>query len=89
MGVYGRLSHKQMKLIGSEPFSMTVAGLRLSKAANAVSQLHAQTARNMWRGVKGAAPIIDVHHGVHTGTWQAESIAKAKTAMNSFRRICS
>ena len=44
MGAYNSLTHGQMLQLGGDPFSMTAAGLRLSKAANAVSELHCRTA---------------------------------------------
>ena len=44
---------------------MTIAGLRLSYISNGVSQLHGMTARSMWRGNDGTAPIIAVTNGVH------------------------
>jgi starch phosphorylase len=37
---------------------MTVAGLRLARLANGVAALHGETAREMWKDVDGAAPII-------------------------------
>src|SRR5207249_1830802 len=74
MGACLQLSGAEMRAIGGDPFNMTVAGLRLSRAANAVSKLHAETARAMWKGVEGAAPIISVTNGVHVRTWQAERI---------------
>jgi starch phosphorylase len=54
-----------------------VAGLRLSRAANAVAQLHGETSRAMWKGVEGAAPIGAITNGVHQPTWQAPEIASA------------
>lgn len=77
MGAYDGLTHGQMLKLGGDPFSMTAAGLRLSKKANAVSELHCQTARRMWKDVAGAAEIIPLTNGVHNGTWQDERIAKA------------
>jgi starch phosphorylase len=70
MGACLELSGAEMRAIGDDPFSMTVAGLRLSRLANAVSQLHEQTARAMWAYVTGAAPIIGITNGVHAPTWQ-------------------
>src|SRR5262245_33672338 len=58
---------------------MTVAGLRLARMANAVSQLHGETARAMWAHVDGAASIIAITNGVHVGTWQDPRIAAADT----------
>ncbi|MBE3583677.1 MAG: alpha-glucan family phosphorylase [Limnochordaceae bacterium] len=68
-------THWQLERLGGAPFNMTVAGLRLSTLANAVSQLHAQTARRMWQDVKEAAPIRAITNGVHLPTWQDRSIA--------------
>ncbi|MBS2029167.1 MAG: alpha-glucan family phosphorylase [Deltaproteobacteria bacterium] len=70
MNAYGTLTTAQMKQLGGDPFNMTVAGLRLSSHANAVAQLHGETARAMWAGVDHAAPIVAVTNGVHAPTWQ-------------------
>jgi starch phosphorylase len=59
-----------MRQIGGDPFNMTVAGLRLSRRANAVSELHAEVSRDMWRDVAGASPIVPITNGVHVRTWQ-------------------
>lgn len=77
MGAANGLTYGQMLGIGGDPFSMTVAGLRLSKRANAVAELHCKTARNMWKDVTGASEIIPITNGVHNGTWQDSRIAKA------------
>ncbi|HHX50615.1 MAG TPA: alpha-glucan family phosphorylase, partial [Clostridia bacterium] len=68
------LSYEEMRQIGGAPFNMTVAALRLSTRANAVSKLHQKTAREMWRDVEGAAPIIAITNGVHQATWQDQRI---------------
>ena len=60
MGMYNGLTYGQMLSIGGDPFSMTVAGLRLSKKANAVAKLHCETAKNMWTHVIGASKIIAI-----------------------------
>src|SRR5574338_338532 len=67
----------ELELIGGDPFSMTVAGLRLSRLANGVAALHGETARDMWKDVEGAAPIISVTNGVHAPTWQDARIRAA------------
>jgi starch phosphorylase len=56
---------------------MTVAGLRLARIANGVAELHGETAREMWKTVDGAAPIISVTNGVHAPTWQDARIRAA------------
>jgi starch phosphorylase len=56
---------------------MTVAGLRLARIANGVAELHGETARAMWNGVEGAAPIIAITNGVHAPTWQDARVRAA------------
>ncbi len=67
----------ELEVIGGDPFSMTVAGLRLARIANGVAELHGETARTMWKDVDGAAPIIAVTNGVHAPTWQDARIRAA------------
>src|SRR6185437_3228178 len=62
------LSDKELEHIGGDPFSMTVAGLRLARAANGVAELHGETARGMWKDVDDAAPIVSITNGVHVPT---------------------
>lgn len=71
------LSEQQMNLLGGSPFNMTVAALRLSCQANAVSQLHGETARKMWEHIPDTAPITAITNGVHAGTWQNIKIRSA------------
>jgi starch phosphorylase len=71
------LSDDDLRALGGEPFSMTVAGLRLSRIANGVAELHGETARQMWRDVHGAAPIISITNGVHVPTWQDARVRAA------------
>ena len=77
MGACLELSGAEMRAIGGDPFNMTVAGLRLAHKANAVAQLHGETAREMWANVTGACPIGAITNGVHQPTWQTKSIRKA------------
>ena len=58
----------------SEPFGVTQAALRMSRAANAVSRRHGEVARQMWRALwprrpVGNVPIGYVTNGVHVPTW--------------------
>jgi glycogen phosphorylase len=68
---------EELATIGGDPFSMTVAGLRLARVANGVAELHGHTARAMWKHVEGAAPIISITNGVHVPTWQDARIRAA------------
>src|SRR5205814_10064229 len=70
VGAYNGLTFEQMTALGGPHlFNMTVAGLRLARAANAVSQLHGEVAREMWKWVEGAPRIGAITNGVHVGTW--------------------
>ena len=58
----------------AEPFGITQAALRLSRAANGVSRLHGQVAREMWTDLWPGLPIEEipighVTNGVHIPTW--------------------
>jgi glycogen phosphorylase len=58
----------------AESFCMTVLGLKLSRAANAVSELHGQVSRQMWRALwpdrqVEAVPIGHITNGIHLTSW--------------------
>ena len=80
VGAYNGLTHEQMvELGGPHSFNMTVAGMKLARAANAVSALHGEVAREMWKWVEGAAKIGHITNGVHVPTWQDARIRDAST----------
>lgn len=59
-----------------EPFCMTVLGLKLSRRANAVSNLHGHVSRRMWAHlwpwrVEEEIPIGHITNGVHVDSWLA------------------
>ena len=61
---------------GEEPgFGLTPLALRLSAAANGVSDLHGEVARQMWGELGERTPIGHVTNGVHTGTWLDPALA--------------
>ncbi|MGA2751182.1 MAG: alpha-glucan family phosphorylase [Verrucomicrobiota bacterium] len=58
----------------SELFCMTVLGLKLSRAANAVSELHGQVSRQMWHSLwpdkpVDQVPIGHITNGIHLTGW--------------------
>lgn len=75
------LSHDQLMSYGrikpSDPqelFTMTVLALKMSRAANGVSQLHGQVSREMWKelypnGSVEEVPIGHITNGIHTPSW--------------------
>jgi starch phosphorylase len=63
-----------------EPLCMTVLALRGARAANAVSALHGEVSREMWKDLwTGRAldeiPIGHVTNGVHAPSWMHPSVA--------------
>ncbi|MGH9316787.1 MAG: alpha-glucan family phosphorylase [Thermoanaerobaculia bacterium] len=71
-----------------EFFSMAAFALRLSAHANAVSQLHARVARQLWSRMMPAlppeeVPIHPITNGVHPATWTAPEIASLRVAENA------
>src|SRR3954466_8332777 len=56
-------------------FDMTAFSLRLTRGANAVSHLHAQTANDTWHAVVDR-PILGITNGIHGPTWIGQPIAE-------------
>jgi starch phosphorylase len=59
-----------------EEFCMTVLGLKLARRTNAVSALHGEVSREMWKGLypgksEDAVPIGHITNGVHVPSWLA------------------
>ncbi|MCQ2789329.1 MAG: alpha-glucan family phosphorylase [bacterium] len=65
--------------LGGENFSLTVAALRMSRIANAVSQLHGLVANKMWEWVEGRCPIRAITNAVNAQYWQDKRMAGAKS----------
>ncbi|WDI43614.1 alpha-glucan family phosphorylase [Bremerella sp. P1] len=77
------ISHEQLMGMGRvdtnnqhETFCMTVLGLKASRRANAVSQLHGHVSRSMWAHlwpwrVEEEIPIGHITNGVHIPSWIA------------------
>ena len=57
-----------------EPVGMTALAIRMSRSTNGVSEIHADLARRMWRGLfpghsDEQIPITHVTNGIHVPTW--------------------
>lgn len=76
MGANCGLTVEELVRIGGAPFNMTVGALRLSRLANAVAQLHGETANRMWAHVDDRAEILAITNAVHVGTWADPSMIK-------------
>ena len=66
---------------GGESFCMTVLGLKLARRVNAVSSLHGEVSRAMWKGLypgrpEDAVPIGHITNGVHVPSWLAPQMAR-------------
>lgn len=67
---YGRINPADQ----NEQFTMTVLALKMSRAANGVSELHGRVSREMWKDLfPGTSiekvPIGHITNGVHTPGW--------------------
>lgn len=64
-----------------EPFCMTVLALKLSRAANAVSELHGRVSRHMWHSLYPGKPVeqVPIGHitnGVHLWGWTKGTVRR-------------
>ena len=64
-----------------ETFCMTVLALKLSRAANGVSELHGQVSREMWQSLYPGlsvdqVPIGHITNGIHLLGWMKGSVRK-------------
>ena len=65
----------------AESFCMTVLGLKLSRAANGVSELHGQVSRQMWQCLwpdkqVDDVPIGHITNGIHLTGWMKGPVRK-------------
>ncbi len=79
-GFFAGCSRETAVQLGGENFSLTVAALRMSRLANAVSQLHGLVSNKMWEWVDGRCPIRAITNAVNLHYWQDDRIKKADTA---------
>ena len=82
------VSHENMMGFGreyptdqGELFCMTVLGLKLARRVNAVSSLHGEVSRAMWKGLypnrpEDAVPIGHITNGVHVPSWLAPQMCR-------------
>ncbi len=76
-----KITHEELMNLGrvrpndaEEPFCMTVLALKLSRAANGVSELHGAVSREMWCELYGTkdpnqVPIGHITNGIHLVGW--------------------
>lgn len=79
MGFFGNLPFEEVVKISEVQkgcLNFTVTALRLSKIANAVSQLHRQVASSMWKEYPGICDIISITNAQNRKFWMDKSIEK-------------
>lgn len=79
-GFFAGCTREKAVSLGGENFSLTVAALRMSRIANAVSQLHGLVANKMWEWVDGRCPIRAITNAVNVHYWQDARIAASKNS---------
>lgn len=62
--------------INDVQFNQTLAGLRLSKIANGVSQRHGEVARQMWEHHNGICPIVAITNAQNKRYWADKKLYK-------------
>jgi len=81
MGFFNGLQPKHVEdLTGireGERFSLTVAALRASKIANAVSEIHGNVSRKMWQHLDDIAPIIHITNAQNRRYWADKPLVNA------------
>ncbi|MDO1448923.1 alpha-glucan family phosphorylase [Rhodocytophaga aerolata] len=60
---------RKITMVEEEMFSHTLVGLRLSRRANGVSQLHGEVSRDMWADQQGVCPIIAITNAQNKKYW--------------------
>ncbi|MBQ9688529.1 alpha-glucan family phosphorylase, partial [bacterium] len=85
-GFFAGCSREKAVELGGENFSLTVAALRMSRIANAVSQLHGLVANRMWEWVEGRCPIRAITNAVNVHYWQDKRITKTKDS-NDYQKL--
>ncbi len=78
VGYPEKIPYQTLEKIADKPFNTTLAGLRLSKRANAVSKRHLKTVKDMWSRYMKTEPIVGVTNGIHIPTWMSEKIKRAE-----------
>ena len=78
-GFFSGCPRERAVQLGGENFSLTVAALRMSRIANAVSQLHGLVANKMWEWVEGRCPIRAITNAVNLKYWQDPRMGGNKT----------
>lgn len=76
-GKYLSEEELQKEVVNGGMINYTVSALRLAKKSNAVSKLHAEVSRNMWKDYSDISEIIPITNAQNQDFWQDQTIEKA------------
>jgi starch phosphorylase len=82
MGFFGNIDIKTAEKLGGNPFNLTVAALKMSKRANAVSKSHKKTTELIWNKVRDKCKIISITNAQDRHYWQDKTIKEAAENYN-------
>jgi len=85
-GFFGRtLHHDELNKEAVNDFNInyTVSALRMAKRTNAVSKLHAEVSKRMWKDYNGISDIIPITNSQNQTYWHDQSVKKAWEKKNS------
>ena len=80
---FNGLSEEEARKISGvegDEFNHTLAALRMSRKANAVSKLHGEVSREMWQGHEGICEIDHVTNAQNKKYWVEEHLEEARKA---------
>lgn len=83
MSFFGNISLEEVRKITNtydNVFNHTLVALRMAKIANAVSQMHADVANEMWEGFEGICQIIGITNSQNHKYWADPELEKALAA---------
>ena len=86
-GFFAGASRDTAVNLGGENFSLTVAALKMSRIANAVSQLHGLVANKMWEWVEGRCPIRAITNAVNLHYWQDKRIKAVENDLDKILEV--
>ena len=86
-GFFAGCSRETAVELGGENFSLTVAALKMSRIANAVSQLHGLVANKMWEWVEDRCPIRAITNAVNLHYWQDPRIKKNENDLEKLLNV--
>ena len=86
-GFFAGCSRETAVELGGENFSLTVAALKMSRIANAVSQLHGLVANKMWEWVEGRCPIRAITNAVNLHYWQDPRVKRNENDLEKLPEV--